>query len=78
MYFNPKNKEIEHIFERLMNYPVVHVDGDIAQTISRYKSIRYLNQNRKKPLIYIKGGLVGLNPCLKIKRKGDGFDFDIF
>ena len=78
MYFDPKNKEIEKIFERLTKYPLIKVDSHTAQTISRYKKIRYLNQNRKNPLIYINKGIVGLNPKLKIKRKGKGFDFNIF
>lgn len=78
MYFNPKNKEIEHIFDRLINYPVIDIDGKTAQILSRYKQIRFINQNRKYPLIKIKGGMIGINPKLKIKKKGKGFEFNIF
>ena len=78
LYFNPHNKEIAKIFDRLMEYPVVNVDPAIAQAISRYKKIRYLNQNRDNPLVYIRKGLIGLNPKLKISKNGDGYDLDIF
>lgn len=78
MKFKPSNKEIERLFDRLMNYPFCPVDGNIAQSLSRCKKIRYLNQNRKNPLIYIRGGVVGLSPKIKVKKKGDFFDFEIF
>jgi len=80
LYFNPKNKEIEEIFNQLTKYPLKHVDSKTAQTISRYKKIRYLNSNRKDPLIYINKGLIGLNPKITIKPsdKGKGFNFNIF
>jgi hypothetical protein len=72
MYFKPKNDEIYHIFERLTKYPVVKVNPKLAQQIGRYGKIRYLSKNNN---IWIKKGIIGLPPQIKIKKKGNGFDF---
>ena len=74
--FNPKNKDIEHLFDNLMKYPMQTVDSKTAQSLSRYRTIRMLN--RKEPKILIRKGVVGLKPNVKLKKKGNGFVFDIF
>jgi len=74
--FYPKNKEIEHIFDRLVKYPVVRVNPILAQTVSRYKKIRFINQDKKHKKIYINGGIIGLSPKVKLKKNGDGFLFE--
>ena len=75
--FYPKNKDIEKMMDRLIHYPVVKVDPRISQTFSKYAKIRYINQGKDKK-IYIKKGIIGLSPKVKIKRNGNGFDIDIF
>lgn len=73
--FYTKNKEIEQIMNRLINYPVVNVNPKTAQVLSRHKKIRYLSRNKN---IYIKKGMVALAPNVSIKTNGNGFKFDIF
>lgn len=78
-YFNPKNKNIEQIFNRLTQYPFQTVDPKVAQTISRYKAIRRINQmDRKRPPIVIRKGTIGLRPNVKIQKVVNGFKIDIF
>ena len=75
--FKPKNKDIEQLMERLIQYPIQTVRPEIAQSLSRYKKIRYINQH--DPNIIIRKGIIGLQPNVKIKKKKDGFfSFDIF
>lgn len=72
--FKPKNKEIEHILDRLIDYPVIDVNPRIAQSLSRYNKIRFLSNKNN---IYIRKGLIGLPKNVKIKKKKDGwFDID--
>jgi len=71
-HFIPKDKEVEHTFEKLINYPVVRVKPTLAQNISRHKKIRYLSSCDN---IWIRKGLIGISPKVKIKRNGKGFDF---
>ena len=72
MYLFPKDKEIEKIFDRLMKYPVIRTKR--SQDISRYKTVRMLNHDRKNPGIYIKGNIVGLSPKVHIDKIGKKFD----
>ena len=76
VYCSFKDDEIDHIFEELMKYPVRKVNPRKAQAISRHKKIRYINQKEK--YIYIKDGVISLNPKIKVIRMGNGFDFKIF
>lgn len=63
---------------RLMKYPMQTVDPKIAQSLSRHKTIRYLNRNRKDPKVIIKKGVVGLKPNVKLRKTKKGYRFDIF
>jgi len=74
--FNPKNKSIERLFDNLMKYPMQTVEPKTAQSLSRYKTIRMLN--RKDQKVVIRKGVVGLKPNVKLRKKGNGFVFDIF
>ena len=74
----PKNKDIEKLFDDLMRYPMRTVDPKICQQLSRYKTVRILNRDRRSPKIAIRKGLVGLQPNVKVKKKGNEFIFDIF
>jgi len=76
MYFKPKSKEIERLFEKLSKYPFQTVDPKIAQSLSRYKKIRDLNN--PKPKVVIRKGTVGLKPNVKIKKTKHGFKVEIF
>ena len=76
MYLKPKSKEIEKLFDRLSKYPFQTVEPKIAQSLSRYKKIRRLND--PKPRIVIRKGTVGLKPNVKIRKTKKGFKFDIF
>ena len=81
IYFNPCNPEIEKIFNRLIQYPGVTIDRNIARNISRYKTIRLL---REKNNIYIARDtnknktLLFFPPNVKIEKYKNGFKFEIF
>ncbi len=68
----PNNPKVKHIFDRLTKYPVLDIDPEIAQTISRYKKIRYLSSHQN---IRIRKGTIWIPPNVKIKRNGNGFEF---
>ena len=72
MFFIPNNPRVEHIFDRLTKYPVLDIDPEIAQTISRYKKIRYLSSNKN---IRIRKGTIWIPPSVKVRRNGKGFEF---
>ena len=72
MFFLPNNPRVQHIFDRLTKYPVLNIDPELAQTISRYKKIRYLSSNKN---IWIRKGIIGLPPKVKVRRNGKGFEF---
>ena len=72
MFFLPHNPKVKHTFDRLTKYPVLNVDPKLAQIISRYKKIRYLSSNHN---IWIRKGIIGLPPKVKVKRNGNGFEF---
>jgi len=72
MFFLPQNQEVKNIFERLTRHPVTEVNSKLAQTISRHKKIRYLSHNKN---IFIRKGMIGLPEQVKIKKKGNGFEF---
>ncbi len=69
----PRSAEIEHILDRLTKYPLVKVDTKLSQELSKYKKIRYLS---KLDNIYIKKGIIGIPPQVKLKRKGNLFYFE--
>jgi hypothetical protein len=71
--FYPKNKDIEKLFDKLIHYPLVNVDPKTAQTLSRHKKIRYLSSRKN---IFIRKGLVGIPPQVKIKKKNGKFFFE--
>ena len=73
---HPKSKEVERLFERLTRYPLQMVDPKVAQSLSRYKSIRCLNRPEKH--IVISKGVVGLKPNVKVRKSKYGFEIDIF
>lgn len=72
MFFMPPNPKVKHVFDRLTQYPNVEVDPELAQTISRYKKIRYLSSNDN---ILIRKGLIVIPRKAKVRRNGNGFDF---
>lgn len=73
-----KNKEIEHIFDRLTKYPVVRCDSNMSMSLGRNKKIRYL---REMDLIFLgqdrtkRKGIVGIPPQVKIKKNNGSFFF---
>ena len=80
--FFPKNKEIEHIFDRLTHYPGVSIDTRLALDIGRHKEIKFL---RKNNLVFIANdrkrhkSIIFFPPNVKVKKKDDtnGFFFDM-
>jgi len=70
--FSTKNKDIEHLLDRLTKYPVAKVDPKVAQALSRHKKIRYLSQLDS---IYIRKGVVSLPPKITVERNGNKFVF---
>jgi len=78
MFFLPPNPEVWHTFNRLTQYPFIEVNPKLAQTISRHKKIRFLNQIDNKKKVIIRQGIIGIPPQVKIKKNGNGFDFFFF
>lgn len=81
--YNPKNAELEKIFDRLTCYPGVRVKGKLAQNISRNKTIRFLRDNNYMVIAkdFTKGNsLLFFPPNVKVKKKenGNGFFFEVF
>lgn len=73
MYINPKSKEIQKIFDRLVRYPVVKVDPKMAQSFSRQKKIRYLSKNGD---IYIRKGIISIPDGRKLLKKQGKYVFE--
>lgn len=67
--FNSKNKEINHAIDRLSKYPIIKIDPKLAQILSRHKKIRYLSY---KDVFWIRKGIVGYPPKLKIRKNDNG------
>ena len=74
----PRSKDIEKLFDDLMKYPMRTTEPHITQQLSRYKTIRIMNRDRKRPKVAIRKGIVGLQPNVRIKKVGKEFIFDIF
>ena len=78
MYFKPKNKEIENIFDRLVKYPAASIDTQLARNLSRYNKIKYLrdidniyfglDRNKHKSIVFIPH-------TVKIQKKNGKFYF---
>lgn len=81
IFFNPKNPEIEKIFNRLITYPGISIDRNLARDISRHKTIRRLreknhmfiarDQNKNKTILFFP-------PNVKVEKQNNGFIFKIF
>jgi len=63
--------------DKLMQHPFQTVEPKISQSLSRHKTIRFLNQH-KPPKVVIRKGTVGLQPNVKIKKTKKGYRFEIF
>ena len=76
--FIPKNKDVEKYFDRLTKYPVIRIDPRIAQTIGRYKDIKFL---RKENKIFFaldrpkRKSIMGISEDVNITKKNGRFIF---
>jgi len=81
IYFNPKNPEIEKIFDRFIKHPGTILECDKVHKINQYKTIRKL---REKDHMFIGKDdgkhktIIFFPPNVKITKHKNGFSFRIF